>query len=450
MNGPHRNFNDETGDTMSQSAAVDTAAGRPQKAPRRIHRDLAFQVFAGMVIGVLVGAFAPVVGRNVDFLGDIFIHLIQMVVGLIIFCTVTHGITSVRDLGKVGRIAVRAIIYFEVITTLALVIGLVVVNILKPGVGIDIATSSASGAEATAPAASEGFGDFLVSLVPTSAVGAFADGEILQVLLFAVLFACGVASLGERAQPLIDGIGTVQQALFWIIRKVMRLAPLAAFGSIAYSVSRYGLGTLIPLGKLILVFYLIIALFFALVLWPVSRYAGFSLLKMLRYFRAELILVLGTSSSESVFPQLTSKLKQLGVDEPVVGLVLPTAYSFNHDGTCLYFAAVSVFLAQATGTDLGWQGQLGLLFILLLTSKGGAGVSGSSLAILALTLSATHTIPVSSIGLVVGIHFALSAAFVFTNIAGNCIATLVVGKWENAIDKEKMHAELDAGYQLAA
>ncbi|MEV6483053.1 C4-dicarboxylate transporter DctA [Streptomyces sp. NPDC051576] len=433
------------------SEATTTAAPvQPVQPPRRFYKDLAFQVLAGVALGVIVGNFAPSVGHHLQFLGDIFIHLIQMVVGLIIFCTVTHGIAGVRDLGKVGRIAVRALVYFEVITTIALVIGLVVVNVLRPGAGMHVDPSSLHAATNTSPAKSEGFDDFLVSLVPTSAVQAFAEGDILQVLVFSVLFACGLASLGDKAQPVLDIVGSVQQTLFWIIRKVMRIAPLAAFGAIAFTVSKYGLGTLTSLGKLIGVFYLIVLLFFVLVLWPVSRYAGISLFKLLRYFRAELFLVLGTSSSESVFPQLTSKLKRLGVDEPVVGLVLPTAYSFNHDGTCLYFAAVSVFLAQATGSDLGWQAQLGLLLVLLLTSKGGAGVSGSAIAVLALTLSATHKIPVDSIALVLGIHSILSAAFVFTNVAGNCVATLVVGKWENAIDREQLHAELDAGYQTAA
>jgi aerobic C4-dicarboxylate transport protein len=433
------------------SEATSTATPVQPVTPRhRFYHDLAFQVLAGVALGVVVGNFAPSVGHHLQFLGDIFIHLIQMVVGLIIFCTVTHGIASVRDLGKVGRIAVRALVYFEVITTLALVIGLVVVNVLRPGASMHIDPSSLHAAAHTAPAKSEGFDDFLVSLVPTSAVQAFAEGDILQVLVFSVLFACGLASLGERAQPVLDIVGSVQQTLFWIIGKVMRIAPLAAFGAIAFTVSKYGLGTLTSLGKLIGVFYLIVLLFFLLVLWPVSRYAGISLFKLLRYFRAELFLVLGTSSSESVFPQLTSKLKQLGVDEPVVGLVLPTAYSFNHDGTFLYFASVSVFLAQATGSDLGWQAQVGLLLVLLLTSKGGAGVSGSAIAVLALTLSATHKIPVDSIALVLGIHSILSAAFVFTNVAGNCVATLVVGKWENAIDRNRLHAELDAGYQTAA
>jgi aerobic C4-dicarboxylate transport protein len=310
--------------------------------------------------------------------------------------------------------------------------------------------SSLHSSAATAPAKSVGFGDFLSSLVPTSAVQAFAQGDILQVLVFSVLFACGLASLGEKAQPVLDIVDNVQQALFRVIQIIMKAAPAAAMGAIAFTVATYGLGTLVSLGKLIGVFYLICVLFFVLVLWPASRYAGVSLLKLIRYFRAELLLVLGTSSSESVFPQLTEKLKRLGVDEPVVGLVLPTAYSFNHDGTCLYFAGVSVFLAQATGTDLSWKAQVGLLVVLLFTSKGGAGVSGSAIAVLALTLSATHTIPVASIALVLGVHRVLSAAFVFTNIAGNCIATLVVGKWEKSVDRERLHTELNTGYQMAA
>ena len=432
------------------TAIPEDMTGPVRQKSKPFYRDLAFQVLVGMALGVAVGRFAPKVGHNVDFLGTIFINLIQMVVGLIIFCTVTHGIASVRDLRKVGRVAVKALVYFEVVTTFALVIGLVVINVLHPGIGMHInAASLKASSSATAPAASQSFSDFLTSLVPTSAVQAFAQGDILQVLVFSVLFACGLTSLGEKAQPVLDIVESVQQALFWIIRLVMKIAPIAAFGTIAYTVSKFGLSTLVPLGTLIGEFYLTCLLFFLLVLWPISRYGGFSLLKLLRYIRAELVLVMGTSSSESVFPQLTSKLKKLGVDEPVVGLVLPTAYSFNHDGTCLYFASVSVFLAQATGTDLSWQSQLGLLLVLLLTSKGGAGVSGSAIAVLALTLSATHTIPVSSIALVLGIHFILSAAFVFTNIAGNTVATLIVGKWENAVDRTRLRTELDAGYRSA-
>ena len=417
---------------------------------RRIYQDLTFQVVVGMALGVAVGALLPDIGKELKPLGDIFIRLIEMVVGLIIFCTVTHGIASVRDLGKVGRIAIKAMIYFEVVTSIALVIGLVTINVLRPGVGMHIdpaALHSASGAGTKAVPSPVGLGDFLVNLIPTSAVNAFAQGEILQVLVFSVLFACGLATLGEKAQPVLRVVDAVSQTLFWIIRGVMKIAPIAAFGAIAFTVAHFGLATLIPLGALVGEFVLTCVLFFALVLAPICYFAGFSLIKLMRYFREELVLVLGTSSSESVFPQLTQKLTRLGVNESVVGMVLPTAYSFNHDGTCLYFAAVAVFLAQATGTALGWQQQLWLLAVLLLTSKGGAGVSGSAIAVLTMTLAATKTIPVGSIALILGIHRILSAAFVFTNIAGNCVATVVVGHWEKAVDHDQLTRELDAGYR---
>ncbi|MGO4502654.1 MULTISPECIES: C4-dicarboxylate transporter DctA [unclassified Dyella] len=413
-----------------------------------LYRDLTFQVVVGIVLGVLVGVVWPNIGAALKPLGDIFIRLIQMVVGLIIFCTVTHGIASVRDMGKVGRIALKAMVYFELVTSVALVIGLVAVNVLKPGVGmhVDLATlkqgMDATDHVATAP---QGFGDFLTNLVPTSALGAFSRGDILQVLLFSVLFACGLASLGEKAQPVLRVVDATQLALFWIIRQVMKIAPIAAFGAIAFTTAKFGAASLLPLAKLVGVFALTCAAFLLLVLAPISYVCGFSLLKLMRYIREELVLVLGTSSSESVFPQLTEKLTRLGVNESVVGMVLPTAYSFNHDGTCLYFAAVTVFLAQATDTALGWQGQLGLLLILLVTSKGGAGVSGSAIAVLTMTLAATKTIPVSSVALILGVHRILSAGFVFVNIVGNCVATVVVGRWEQAVDREQLQKELHAG-----
>jgi aerobic C4-dicarboxylate transport protein len=422
----------------------------PQRKPRRFYEDLTFQVVVGMALGVAVGLLWPQIGKNLKPLGDIFIRLIQMVVGLIIFCTVTHGIASVRDLKKVGRIAVKALIYFEVVTSLALVIGLVTINVLQPGVGmhIDPAVLQAGAPhDKDAASAPVGLGEFLLDLVPTSALNAFAQGNILQVLVFSVLFACGLASLGERAQPALQVIDVLSKALFWIIRKVMLIAPIAAFGAIAFTVAQFGAATLLPLAALVLEFVFTCALFFALVLAPIAWFCGFNLLSLLRYMRAELVLVLGTSSSESVFPQLTHKLTRLGVEESVVGIVLPTGYSFNHDGTCLYFAAVSVFLAQATGTALGWEQQLALLAVLLITSKGGAGVSGSAIAVLTMTLAATRAIPVSSIALVLGVHRILSAAFVFTNIAGNCVATVVIASWEKAINRNQLQSELAAGYR---
>jgi aerobic C4-dicarboxylate transport protein len=433
---------------MSEPAPPNTPA-RPQRRP--FYRDLTFQVLVGMALGVAIGALWPSIGKELKPLGDVFIRLIQMCVGLIIFCTVTHGIASIRNLGKVGRIALKAMIYFEVVTSLALVIGLVTINLLHPGVGmhIDPAMLHSGSAVEKAAAAPTGVGDFLLKLVPTSAVDAFAQGDILQVLVFSVLFACGLAAAGERAQPVLQVVDGISQAMFWIVRTAMKIAPLAAFGAIAFTVAQFGLATLIPLAALVGEFILTCVIFFLAVLAPIAHYSGFSLLKLMRYMRAELVLVIGTSSSESVFPQLTEKLTRLGVDESVVGMVLPTAYSFNHDGTCLYFAAVSVFLAQATGTALGWEQQLALLAVLLVTSKGGAGVSGSAIAVLTMTLAATKTIPVSSIALVLGVHRILSAAFVFTNIAGNCVATLVIGNWERAVDRDQLQKELSTGYRKA-
>jgi aerobic C4-dicarboxylate transport protein len=400
-----------------------------------------------MALGVAVGALWPQVGKELKPLGDVFIRLIQMVVGLIIFCTVTHGIASVRDLRKVGRIAVKALIYFEVVTSIALIIGLVTINVLRPGVGMHIDPAMLQSHAREAAPTPVGWGEFLIDLVPTSALNAFAQGNILQVLVFSVLFACGLASLGETARPVLQVIDVVAKSSFWIIRKAMLIAPIAAFGAIAFTVAQFGLATLLPLAALVGEFFLTCVLFFALVLAPIAWAAGFNLLRLMRYIRAELVLVLGTSSSESVFPQLTQKLTRLGVDESVVGIVLPTGYSFNHDGTCLYFAAVSVFLAQATGTALGWEQQLALLAVLLITSKGGAGVSGSAIAVLTMTLAATRTIPVASIALILGIHRILSAAFVFTNIAGNCVATLVIASWEKAVDRSRLETELATGYR---
>jgi aerobic C4-dicarboxylate transport protein len=433
---------------MSKSPGHEIPA--PQRPPRLFYQDLTFQVVVGMALGVAVGAIWPHVGKELKPLGDVFIRLIQMVVGLVIFCTVTHGIASVRDLRKVGRIAVKALIYFEVVTSIALVIGLVTINVLRPGVGMHIDPAmlqSAAAAGKEAQSAPTGFGEFLLDLVPTSALNAFAQGNILQVLVFSVLFACGLTSLGDKGKPALQVIDVVSKSLFWIIRKVMLIAPIAAFGAIAFTVAQFGLATLIPLAALVGEFFLTCVIFFALVLAPIAHFSGFSLLRLMRYIREELALVLGTSSSESVFPQLADKLKRLGVDESVVGIVLPTGYSFNHDGTCLYFAAVAVFLAQATGTALGWQQQLALLAVLLVTSKGGAGVSGSAIAVLTLTLAATKAIPVNSVALILGIHRILSAAFVFTNIAGNCVATLVIGCWEKAVNRTQLQAELAAGYR---
>ena len=414
---------------------------------RPFYSDLSFQVLAGMVLGVAVGSLFPNAGAQLQPLGDVFIRLIQMAVGPVIFCSVVGGIAGVGDMKKVGRVAIVALIYFEVVTSIALLIGLVAINVFKPGAGmhVDPATLNTAQAATYIKSAREfvSTSDFLLNIIPRTIVSGFAEGDILQILFVSVVFGFGLAAAGDRAQPMLRLIDSFASGLYWIIGLAMTISPIAAFGAIAFTVSRFGVGSLLSLGKLIGEFYFTCALFILLVLWPIARYSGFSLFKLMRYIRSELLLVISTSSSESVFPQLLAKLERLGVERSVAGLVLPAGYSFNHDGTCLYFAAVSVFLAQATDTALGLQQQLALLAVLLITSKGGAGVAGSAIAVLAATLAASHTIPVESIALILGIHRLLSSAFVFTNITGNAVATVVVGAWEGAVDRATLDAQLN-------
>jgi aerobic C4-dicarboxylate transport protein len=406
-----------------------------------------------MALGVAVGYSLPDFGARMQPLGDVFIRLISMAVGPVIFCAVVSGIAGVGDMKKVGRVAIVALIYFEVVTSIALVIGLVAINVFKPGAGmnVDVATLNTTQAASYINTARQfaSTSEFLLNIIPRTIVSGFADGDILQVLFVSVVLGFGFAAAGERAQPMLRLIDSFASGLYWVIGLAMKIAPLAAFGAIAFTVSRFGVGSLLSLGKLIAEFYFTCALFILLVLWPIASFSGFSLFKLMRYIRSELLLVISTSSSESVFPQLLAKLERLGVERSVVGLVLPAGYSFNHDGTCLYFAAVAVFLAQATNTALGLQQQIALLAVLLITSKGGAGVAGSAIAVLAATLAASHTIPVESIALVLGIHRLLSSAFVFTNITGNAVATLVVGAWENAVDRAAVQTELDRGFVVA-
>lgn len=429
---------------------ITIGASLKARGRRSFYTDLSFQVSVGMAIGIGLGYWYPDIGVTMEPLGNAFINVIQMLIGPIIFCTVTTGIAGGNDMKKVGRVAIKALVYFEIVTSLALVIGLISVDILKPGVGINLSTTGLNHAAVNMYAAQAHHAvsttAFLLNIIPRTTVSAFATGNILQVLFVSVLFGFGLAAIGERAKPLLDVANSASSVLFWIINLVMKVAPIAAFGAIAFTVGKFGLGSLFSLGKLIVEFYLTIGLFFLIILFPISKIGGFSLLKLMSYIRAELLLVLGTSSSETVFPQLVEKLERLGCEKSVVGLVLPTAYSFNHDGSCLYWAAATMFLAQATNTHITWQGQIGLLAVLLLTSKGSAGVSGSAIAVLAATLAATNTIPVNSIALLLGIHRVLSAGFVFTNIAGNSVATIIVARWENALDRGALTSELNTGY----
>jgi aerobic C4-dicarboxylate transport protein len=412
---------------------------------RPLYQDLSVQILAAMVLGSLVGYLWPQSADSLRPLGDLFIRLVRMIVAPIMFCTVVHGIASVGEAKRVGRVAIKTLVYFEIVTTIALVLGLVVVNAWAPGAGMNVDPATLEDRavvdveQQTKPLS---YGEFLVSLVPTSAVGAFAEGDVLPVLFFSVMFGFALLALGPNGKPIVDGIHAVSQVLFTMIAFAMYVAPIGAFGAMAFTVGRFGPSSLLALGNLVLMFYLLCALFVLVVLWPIAWGFGINMPRLVRYVAAELMIVVGTSSSESVFPRLHAKLRQLGVDPSIVSLVLPAGYGFNHDGTCLYFASVSVFLAQAVGINLSIGQQLGLLAILLATSKGGAGVAGSAIVVLASTLAATGTIPVASVGLILGVHRLLSSAFVPVNVLGNAIATLAIARMERAIDVDTFAAEL--------
>ena len=420
---------------------------------RALHVHLYVQVLTAIVIGVLLGYFYPQVGEQMKPLGDGFIKLIKMLIAPIIFCTVVHGIASMEDLKKVGRVGLKALIYFEVVTTLALIVGLVVVNLLQPGTGmnVDARTIDTRAIQIyTTKAGQQGTVDFLMHIIPNTIVGAFAEGEILQVLFFAILFAFAVSMLGERGKPVLTLIDGVSHALFNIVGFVMKLAPIGAFGAMAFTIGKYGVGTLLSLGKLMAAFYATCLIFIFLVLGAIAWVSGFSIWKFIKYIKEELLIVLGTSSSESVLPRMMAKLKNLGCRESVVGLVIPAGYSFNLDGTCIYLTMAAIFLAQATNTELTLWQQLGIIGILLLTSKGAAGVTGSGFIVLAATLATVGSIPVASIALILGVDRFMSEARALTNLIGNGVATVVVSKWEAALDEERMQRELDHETDLEA
>ncbi len=398
-----------------------------------------------MAIGIALGIWRPHLGARMQPLGDGFIKAIRMLIAPIIFCTVVHGIARMSDLARVGRVAIKAIVYFEVLTTVALIIGLAAVNLLQPGKGMNVDLSHVDAAAVKpylAQTQSRTPVDFLLNIIPQTFVGAFAEGNVLQVLLISVLFGFALARLGERGRPVTAFIEIVSQALFRVVGIVMWAAPLGAFGAIAFTVGRFGAGSLVSLGKLLGGFYLTCLIFVFAVLGPVCRWCGFSLWKLIRYIREELLIVFATTSSETVLPRMISRMEDLGCEESVVGLVIPTGYSFNLDGTCLYLATATVFLAQATNTPLGIAQQLGMLAVLLLTSKGAAGVAGAAFVVLAATLSTAGTIPVASVALILGIHRLMSEGLTPTNLIGNAVATIVVAKWEGALDEERLRIAL--------
>src|SRR5712671_613248 len=427
--------------------AIGSAAAAAMPAHHQpFFRSLYFQVLTAIVLGVLLGHFYPQLGEQMKPLGDAFIKTIKMIIAPIIFCTVVHGIASMQDMKKVGRVGLKALLYFELLTTIALIVGLLVMNGLQPGAGmnVDVKTLDTRGIQAfVAKSKDQSTLQFVMDIIPNTVVGAFASGEILQVLFFAILFAFGLQALGERGKTLLNVIDQASYALFGVVGIIMKAAPIGAFGAMAFTIGKYGVATLLSLAKLMLAFYATCIIFVIVVLGFFAWLAGFNILKFIRYIKEELLIVLGTSSSESVLPRMIAKMENLGCEKSVVGLVIPTGYSFNLDGTCIYLTMAALFLAQATNTDLSFAQQLGIIGILLLTSKGAAGVTGSGFIVLAATLSSVGHIPVASIALILGVDRFMSEARALTNLIGNGVATVVVSRWEGALDMKKMQSHLN-------
>jgi len=420
-------------------SSAPVAPAEPESPPRgRMH--LYLQVLIGIILGGLLGYLQPSSGVALRPLGDGFVNLVKMLIAPIIFTTVVVGLAGMGDLKKVGRVGFKALLYFEVVTTIALLIGLVVANVFTPGSGFhaDPATLDAKGlARYTTAAGQMSTVDFLLHLIPKTFVSAFAEGEILQVLLLAVLFGLALGQLGDHGRPILNLLNELARVFFGIVSMVTRLAPLAAAGAMAYTIGHFGLGALARLGFLLACVYLTCAVFIFVVLGAIARVAGFSLLRIIRYVKEELLLVVGTSSSESALPGLMHKMEQAGCARPVVGIVVPSGYSFNLDGTCIYLTLAALFVAQATDVTLTLTDQLTLLAVLLLTSKGAAGVTGSGFITLAATLAAMDKIPVAGMTLILGVDRFMSEARAVTNFIGNTVATLVVARWEGAFDRQR-------------
>jgi aerobic C4-dicarboxylate transport protein len=411
----------------------------------RLLGSLYVQVLLAIAAGVLLGYFFPHAGAAMEPLGTGFIRLIKMMIAPIIFCTVVLGIAGMEDMKKVGKTGGYALLYFEVMSTVALIVGLVIVNLVQPGAGMnkDAATLDPAAVQKYAtPGALQGVTEFLLNVIPSTVVDAFAKGDILQVLLFSVLFGFALHAIGGRYGALFQFIERLSKVMFGIVNIIMRLAPIGAFGAMAFAIGRYGIGTLVSLGKLMACFYATCLLFIFVVLGVVARVHGFRITRFVRYIKEELFIVLGTSSSETVLPRMITKLEGLGVERSVVGLVIPTGYSFNLDGTSIYLTMAAVFIAQATNTNLDLWHQITLLLVLLLTSKGAAGVTGSGFIVLAATLSAVGHVPVAGLALILGIDRFMSEARALTNLIGNGVATIVVAKWCRAVDENTLSAQV--------
>jgi len=417
----------------------------------KLLKSLYFQVLLAIILGVLLGHFSPDLGSAMQPLATGFIKLIKMIIAPIIFCTVVVGIAGMENMKKVGRTGGYALLYFEVVSTIALIIGLVVVNWLKPGEGmhIDVATLDQQAiAKYTTPGQMQSTVDFLLNIIPTSVFDAFARGDMLQVLFFSILFGFALQRLGGRENILFQYVEKSSEVLFAIVGMLMKLAPVGAFGAMAFTIGKYGVGTLWSLAGLMATFYLTCLLFILLVLGGICRSHGFSITKFIYYIREELLVVLGTSSSESVLPRIMKKLEEAGASKSTVGLVIPTGYSFNLDGTAIYLTMAAVFIAQALDIPMTLTQQLTLLAVLLITSKGAAGVTGSGFIVLAATLASVGDIPVAGIALILGIDRFMSEARALTNLIGNGVATLVVAKWSGELDEAQLKQKLNAPYQV--
>ena len=407
-----------------------------------IYKVLYFQVICAIIFGVLLGYFFPDVGAQMKPFGDGFIRLIKMIIAPVIFCTVVTGIAGMEDMKKVGKTGGLALLYFEVVSTIALIIGLIVVNVCQPGVGMHVDPSTLdSGAVAayTGPGKMQTTTQFLMNIIPHTVVGAFADGEILQVLFFSLLFGFALHKFGGRGTLIFDVIVKSSHVLFQIVGMIMRVAPVGAFGAMAFTIGKYGIGSLLPLAELMGTFYLTCLLFVLGVLGGICRWHGFSIFRYIGYIKEELLIVLGTSSSESVLPRMMAKMEHAGVSKPVVGLVIPTGYSFNLDGTAIYLTMAAVFIAQACDVQMTIMQQVTLLAVLLLTSKGAAGVTGSGFIVLAATLSAVGHVPVAGLALILGVDRFMSEARALTNMIGNGIACIVVGHWMKDVNEDQLN-----------
>ena len=421
----------------------------------RFLKSLFGQVLVALAAGIVIGMIWPEFAVKLKPLGDGFIKLIKMLIPLLVFCVVVHGISGTGDLRRVGRVGVKALVYFEVVTTIALALGLVLGIVFQPGAGMNIDPSKLDASALSAytdnahKLSSGGVVDFLIRLIPTTVGGAFATGDVLQVLLFAILFGCALAMLGERGEPISRFVDSLSHVIFKIMGIIIRVAPLGVLGAIAYTVGAFGVGSLKQLGSLVVLFYAAVVIFVVVVLGLILRLAGFNIFKLLRYLREELMVVLATTSSDAVLPQVMSKLKRMGIKDSTVGLVIPTGYSFNLDAFSIYITLAAVFIAQATNTDITMGHLLTILLVALVTSKGAHGVPGSAIVVLAATLQVIPDIPAIGLVMVLSVDWFMGIARALGNFTGNAVATVVVAAWEGDIDRERAHAVLDGRHVIA-